>query len=320
MGSILDIRYAELRFTARVISDSTLPETKSSAIRGGMGNMLLDEYCVREQFRKESKDNCKECDFYDECTVQRIMYSHMDIVPSFMSQGEGVGYIVECLDRKTHYKAGDEFRFSLILFGKACVYLSQYLSAIYRLGIKGLGKDEAQFEIAEIRNQRNENILEDGSIYKEKYRIETLDNYVDWRLNKLDITNKIHISFKTPVAIKKEGKILEELDAESFINNLNRRIYMFNCYEGRDISEKIFDGVLNEVRLLAAEYNSKDVKRYSNRKRQTIKLGGIVGNMVLDISGVSDKEGLLRKLLAGEIIHVGSNTRFGFGGYEVNSL
>ena len=164
MGDILDVRYAELRFTVRLICDSVLPRFKSSAIRGGMGQMLLDEYCIREKFRKENNNICDKCDFSDECIVQRILYAKMNIEPEFMSSGNSVGYIVECDDLRETYTAGDELKFRLILFGKNIYYLSQYLSAIYRLGQVGLGKDEACFEVISVSNMRNQEILENGNI------------------------------------------------------------------------------------------------------------------------------------------------------------
>ena len=128
MGDYHNIRYSELRFKIRLTSDALLPRFKTSAIRGGLGNMLLDEYCIREEFRKEND----ECDFVDECIVQRILYAKMDIAPNFMSSGNSVGYIVECDDTREELEAGDEMSFRLVLFGKNIFYLSQYLSAIYR--------------------------------------------------------------------------------------------------------------------------------------------------------------------------------------------
>ena len=53
------------------------------------------------------------------------------------------------------------------------------------------------------------------------------------------------------------------------------------------------------------------------RKNQKIYLKGIYGSMEIDISKVSDKEMLLSMLLAGELVHVGSNTSFGFGKYKI---
>lgn len=319
MGDILNIRYSELRFTVRLISDSELPRFKTSAIRGGMGDMLLDEYCIREKIRKENGNKCDTCDYLDECIVQRIMYSKMDIEPAFMSSGNSIGYIVECLDHREQFHAGDTFEFKLILFGKNCFYLSQYLSAIYRLGMNGIGKNHSQFEVINVRNMRNENILDENRIYKDKYRIDTINDYVEWRRKSLSNNDQIHIRIKTPLSIKKNGNQLNGFDIEAFIDNLNRRLYSLNCFEGNEYPE-LLDRKDNYPLTIKSESRSVSIPRYSFRKNQKIFLSGIYGDIDLDLSDVNEPLELIRRLLAGEIIHVGSNTSFGFGGYELTEV
>ena len=319
MAGILDIRYSELRFTIRMVQASRLPRFKASAIRGGMGDMLLNEYCVREQIRKENDNKCDLCDYLDECIVQRILYSKLDIVPAFMSSGNSVGYIVECLDIREEFEAGGSFQFKLILFGKNCYYLSQYLSMIYRLGITGLGRDAAQFEVISVRNMRNEEILSGNDIYNERYRIDKISDYVSWRKSKLKemgASYQIHIRYKTPIAIKKNGEFQKELKIEDLIDNLNRRIYSLNCFEGSEYKELLEKQISYPV-MTGSENNIIYIPRYSFRKEQKIFLEGIYGYMDIDISVLPDKDDLISRLLAGEVLHIGSNTSFGFGGYEL---
>ncbi len=328
MGDILDVRYTELRFTVRLVCDSVLPRFKASAIRGGMGQMLLDEYCIREQFRKENNNICDNCDFREECIVQRILYAKMDIEPEFMSSGNSVGYIVECDDMRENYDQGDELRFKLILFGKNIYYLSQYLSAIYRLGQAGLGKEEAGFEVVSVCNIKNQAILEEGNIYKDLYKIESFREYIDYRIDSfqcdIEDIDEVNIVLKSPLAIKKEGEILQELNIDAFFENLDRRIRIMECFEGYDTS-RLPDSIsqsqiLDLPNVLHSESRFIKIPRYSGRKNQKIYLKGVYGNMVLDLSSitdVSDKKTVIRKLLIGELLHVGSNTSFGFGGYKV---
>lgn len=320
MGNILDIRYSELRFTVRVLFDSILPRFKASAIRGGIGDMLLDEYCIRENIRKANDNRCESCDFLEECIVQKIMYSKMSIEPAFMSSGNSIGYIVECLDNRENISEGDTFQFRLILFGKNCFYLSQYLSAVYRLGVTGLGKDGTPFEVVNVRNMRNEDILEGSNIYKDKYRIEKISDYASWRMKKLNLTDNpkyIHIQLNMPLAIKKQGKKLDEIIIEDFIDNLNRRIYSLNCFEGNEYPDLLSKEDMYPV-MLGAESRPVRIPRYSFRKNQKIFLDGIYGYADIDISELDNKNECLRKLVAGEIIHIGSNTSFGFGGYTLS--
>ena len=62
----LQVRFIKLHFTVAFCGDSVLPRDKVSAIRGGIGEMLLRMNCVRDR-------QCETCDFEKECTVQRIL-------------------------------------------------------------------------------------------------------------------------------------------------------------------------------------------------------------------------------------------------------
>ena len=66
----LKIRYIKLHFTVSMLEDTELPIEKVSALRGGMGEMLLRANCVRDR-------ECGKCDFESECIVRRTMYSGM---------------------------------------------------------------------------------------------------------------------------------------------------------------------------------------------------------------------------------------------------
>lgn len=106
-----DIRYTKLTFVVQFTEDTMLPKQKVSAIRGGIGEMLLRANCVRGR-------ECEKCDFADECIVQRIMYSKYEKKPSFVTTGESVGYVLECDNYKEEFYQGDQLSFQLILFGK----------------------------------------------------------------------------------------------------------------------------------------------------------------------------------------------------------
>ena len=91
-----DIRYVKLHFQCRVTEKCQMPVNKTSALRGGMGEMLLSEHCIYPADRK-----CADCSFETECLVRRIMYSKFDIRPEFVTTGESIGYVISCEDYRT---------------------------------------------------------------------------------------------------------------------------------------------------------------------------------------------------------------------------
>ncbi len=104
-----------------------MPKDKVSALRGGMGEMLLRTNCVRDR-------QCEICDFESECIVQRTLYSKFEKKPNLSQQ---VGVWVMFLNVRITERIliqGETLDFYLILFGKTIVYFNQYVQALHTMG------------------------------------------------------------------------------------------------------------------------------------------------------------------------------------------
>ena len=300
----LQIRYVKLHFRIRFREVSRLPMNKVSAIRGGIGEMLLRSNCIRNR-------DCACCDFERECIVRRTMYSQFDKKPAFVTTGDSVGYVLECENYEEIFAAGDILEFHLILFGKTIVYFSQFLQAIHQLGCVGLGKEHVGYDIVSIGNTTGQELLDGGNIMMERYEVRTIGDYVKYRLNgNNEWQNRIR--FKTPVTLKYQGRMQEEVTLEAMIPAIFRRIYMLDCFEGIDCGEMCWQGTYPQV--LEADFRMISVYRYSGTQDQKMALRGVKGDMLLS----EIPQELLPILLAGEIMHIGKNTSFGFGRYHVH--
>lgn len=296
------VRFVVLNFTLVFSEDAALPVEKESALRGGIGEMLLRQHCIRDR-------NCENCSFCSACIVQNFMYAKYQKKPDFVTTGESIGFVIEAEHGKKWYEAGESFRFSLTLFGNTIVYLNPLVQAIYMLGQVGLGEKKAKFQIAAIENRKGEPILYHGAIYYKNYQIETLSDYIQER--KETLTNPTTIRFSKPLTIKYRGEFIQQFDIRAIINGATRRIYMLDCYEGIDTEEAKFYEDLPQIKKQSVQ--QKKVMRHSSRRQQSMEMKGITGKIELD--GI--REEILDYLLAGEITHIGKNTRFGFGKYEL---
>lgn len=303
---VLNVRYIKLRFTLSMLEECLLPVNKASAIRGGMGEMLLRANCIRNR-------ECEICDFDEECIVQRTMYSKFNNKPEFITTGESVGYVIECENYQERFEAGDLLKFNLILFGKTIVYFSQYMQALFALGQSGLGSDFAKFMIVEVRNTRKQSILDGTNIYMKYYKVETLQDYVDYRKAQMEGRERKHsISFHTPLTQKYHGNFLQEFHMEAIVKSIQRRVYMLNCFEGYDVEEFYYEQ-FHVPEIVWQEARIIKVKRYSSRQDSAMYLRGIKGKIQLK----ELPEDILDILLVGELLHIGKNTSFGFGRYTI---
>lgn len=309
LQDILAIRYIKLHFTIMFPETAILPENKVSMLRGGMGEMLLRANCISDR-------ECETCDFERECIVRRTMYSKFEIKPSFVTTGESVGYVLECEDRREVFEPGDRMEFQMIIFGKTLVYFSQFLQAFFSLGMQGIGKEKAKFQIVSIGNSGRKPILVNGNIRMEEYRVKRILDYVSGRLRQLSERLKectsVRLQFETPLTIKYQGEILTEFHAQALITAVKRRLYMLGCFENIDC-ESYYRKEFQIPEIIRQEHYPVSVKRVSFRKNDKLILRGIKGYMVL--KEIDDE--VLCLLLAGELIHVGKNTSFGFGKYRV---
>lgn len=301
------IHYTKTHFILTMLHDTTLSSHKVSALRGGIGTMLLQSNCIGDK-------QCDTCFFAEECLVQRIMYSKFEIKPDYITTGESVGYILECENRKRKFKNGDNLEFDLILFGKSIIYFSQFLQALYTLGQCGLGANQSHFAISGIQNENGKDILCNGNIMMPNYQPSILKTYIEKRLNdfqNITETSTILLTFQSPTTIKHQGKIQSSFNIEAVLNSITRRIEMLNYYEGNPMIGKDLITTIPET-LTQASY-TEEVKRYSSRHKQKIKLRGITGS--ISLTNVDNET--LAILLAGELLHIGKNTSFGFGKYTI---
>ena len=235
---------------------------------------------------------------------------------------------------KEEFYQGDQLSFQLILFGKNIVYFNQYLQAISMLGVSGLGKHQAHFIIVSVKNQYWQDILVNNSIKMGNYQISTLGEYIDYRMRLLkkvqlqesqlpkeqqksfshvsDACYSGMLTFHTPFTVKYQGEFIRDLQMDPIIASIRRRLYMLDCFEG--IEAEIFWDETPETAVTTRQQSRLEgVNRYSNRRDSAMTLRGIRGKVWFD----GANEDTMKLLFAGELLHIGKNSSFGFGEYQV---
>lgn len=269
--------------------------------------------CIRDE-------NCGSCDFSEDCLVQRMMYPKMEIRPDFMTTKDSEGFVIECEDTREWFESGDELKFTLLLIGRTIVYFNQFLQVFYYLGMQGIGKEHVQFQIAKVTNTLGEPLLEGTSIYKERFEIMNAADYVVYRMQSGEIrrvinANRCRLIFQSPLTLKHRGEMQTHVEMEAILAAIRRRIYILNCFEGKNGSNPRENALEydNLTVIVSGKSWPEKVMRYSGTQNSKVAFRGIRG--WCDLEGLD--ESVIKLLLAGELLHIGKNTSFGFGRYTL---
>ncbi len=202
---------------------------------------------------------------------------------------------------------GDTFELKLSIFGTAIKFFPHILHALMRLGKRGIGKHKGKYDIERIVDCASGKTIFDG----EEILLQNLQPFVfsdEFKGNRLSLV------FHTPCKIKVRGEYLRQFNLRAIIENIKRRVENLSYFFGE-----------NPVKINGIDINYDDIvcvksdlrwainKRFSKRKNQHMYLGGFLGQV--EIEGALNTTYPLLKI--GEVIHIGSNTSFGFGAIHI---
>ena len=129
---------------------------------------------------------------------------------------------------------------------------------------------------------------------------------------------KILLRLQTPLRLKREGRLIkpEDLTLALFLNALRLRLrdllHLYNKTDQVFHLPEIPDAI--EAAVLAKELRWQDWTRYSNRQKVKMKMGGVIGEMELDLLDLAE---WWKLLWYGQWLHVGKQTSMGLGQYRL---
>ncbi|MGC8764833.1 MAG: CRISPR system precrRNA processing endoribonuclease RAMP protein Cas6 [Brevinematia bacterium] len=127
---------------------------------------------------------------------------------------------------------------------------------------------------------------------------------------------KFKVEFKTPFRLKKNGKYVSNFEASDFLDSAYRRISILNSLYGN--GERLPELKASD-RIMIKEKNLfwKDLKYYSSRQKELLKLGGVIGSFVIEGEFTPFEISLLK---GAEIFNIGKNVAFGLGRVDVREI
>jgi hypothetical protein len=301
------MQICRLEFTLHSIDKYELAPFLGSTIRGAFGNILKDTFCI------ESHSHCPRCLQKNRCSYTFLFESGWYFATGDKPQsGAPQPYVFE--PQFSNSNAAAEIKLGLLLFGNAIDYWPVFIYCIEKAGQRGLGKNRGSYTLQQARDVIGDRTL--WSLGQDKYSDRPLtkswDDYLKLGAELGDI-RRCQIEMVTPLRMKRDGHLHNQMDFSTLIKGIMRRWALLNKYYG-DGSKDDYTELINLASSVPSgtlNLHWQEMERYSRRQDQRMMLGGLRGTMECE----GNLSPFLPWLLVGEDIHVGKNTTFGLGKY-----
>ena len=273
-----------------------------------------------------SKPQCSTCCIQSNCPYFGL-FEHQVSLPGI--QDAPRGYVLyPSLD-----DAHGDVRLSVTLIGHCTAYLPVVIESISRAARRGVGREGLRFTLLDIQAEKplpgdTTATATNGS------RPEGVWSLSQWLDNAQDPEGPVRIYLPTPLRLRRQGRYLDRLEWPFFFQSLARRLEGLDCIfgQGRPMGSAAWKELADHfVRLSPPTVTQdrpgnsdsrtdwlkwKDLKRYSNRQKKKVPLGGLVGRVMIP----ELDPWLYSWLKAAELIHVGKNASMGLGRLEVEGV
>ena len=300
---------ARLHLTVRAEGPLQLPPYAGSMLRGAFGHALL-------ALSPLPHTDGKPCALHASCPYCQLfaappLPAHSLQKFSHMPQP----YVIEPpTGGAQQLQAGQSFGFGLVLIGKALGLLPTVLQAWQRALRTGLGPQHTPCTLVDIYDENGTQRLSD--------KREQLSNLSTTLPPAPALGTQATLHFCTPLRLQVQGKPVRagQLTARDLLIALARRHQLLcDVHLGAAAPQYDFKTLVEQVQAVALQAQDLhwfDWGRYSQRQKQEMQLGGLLGAVTLH----GDLAPFAELLHFGQWLHVGKNASFGLGGYRLQGL
>jgi len=289
-----------------------LPDYAGSLLRGAFGRALRQVACITRE-----KD-CAPCALKTGCPYTAVFAPGKPERPHPRLQNSEIPapYIVEPPAWGARIVApGGSFKFHMVLIGRALEHLPIVILAWRRALARGLGPGDGTGDIAAVATEEGQIVYTPAQGSIAPHTPATVSAPVPGKLPRTLI-----LRISTPLRLQLNGNALppHRLTPRPLVLAAARRAVLLAEFHGQDALPEIdWKALATEADALADQRRLvwRDWTRHSSRQRQTMQLGGVIGEWLLD----GDLSLAWPWLHLGQWLHVGKETVFGMGGYRLES-
>ncbi len=300
---------ARYRYHFIALTPVQFPEWSGSVLRGAFGHALRRIACMTRQ-----KD-CTGCPLLATCPYPSIFAPPpVDNALQRLTQAPAP-YVIEPADwGARRIEAGTAWHFDLVLFGRALKELPMITLAWRQAARRGLGPGDGQSELDSI-----ERMLPTGA--REKVLATPDGSLKDHRVLAPDCSalacQRLTLHFRTPLRLQDNGRAVPpaRLTAVRLLMAAVRRASLIAECHASGPPNWDYPALVRLAKTILGTRNLKwqDWTRRSSRQQQSMQLGGAIGTWQLE----GELTPFMPALRIGEWLHIGKETVFGLGRYDL---
>ncbi len=304
------------RFVCRFTTPALLPAFKGSTLRGALGHALKRISCALR------RQQCSTCLLLESCAYSFIF----EVSKTLPENGNGQPRIAARphpfvldppLSSQRSYAANDSCEFGLTLFGRANDYLPHIVYAVEQMGEAGLGKgareEQGKFQLMAAHANDIEIYNGGRKVLAQNFSVPSLT----LEPAPQEPVSSLIVKLLTPLRLKYLNQLQETLPFHVLIRAALRRIASLAEAYGDGEPDLDYAGLVRraaKVETRQGDCQWLDLRRYSNRQKSEMLVGGLLGHM--EYSG--ELAEFLPLLRFCEQAHLGKQTAFGLGKIAVH--
>lgn len=308
---------AEFVFTLTAKYACELRAYKGSMLRGAFGMALRNTVCIMSP-----QQACSDCMIRSQCANTRLFETIMQKEPPRFLKNMDMApkpFVLYCDDEQIAYEPGEPLTFSMKLIGSAIDFYPYVIHAVQRMAAFGFTRKKAAFDLVTVAMvQPDGQLLQiyDGAAQKLFTRIETR-KVPELQNAPASSADSVLLEFVSPTRFKVNKRYSADFTFRQLVFvMLRRHLELVHFYGNADDIDWEFHDLLvaaDEIHMSEIKLNWLDHHRYSNRQRQDMMMGGVVGTIRLK----GDLSIFYPLLQSAAVMHVGKGTTFGLGRIEI---
>lgn len=301
---------ARYRLRFQVAGEGRLPAYRGSAWRGVLGHALKKTVCVTRL------DSCPSCLLYRSCPYPYIFETPPPLGAKKMRKYSAAPHPF-LLELSQAGKGGLE-EVGLTLIGHGNRFLAYLIHAFQRAGERGLGKDRVPMVLCDVSQTRVPEENSWVSVYRPGGVLQAYPPVVP-RLP--PAPSSLTLQLQTPLRLQSRGRLVtpRSFQFSDLFSTLLRRVSMLSYFHTDTPLETDFAGLVSKSRAVtprAVTLAWKEWPRYSSRQKTSMQMGGLLGEIVLDLEEGSP---FWPYLWLGQWVHAGKGTSMGLGQFTIRS-